>query len=514
MYSASQWAAVGLSLVVCGVAFFYADELARLIPADKISSTSAFTDAEHALFLASMQYHARGKPHHSKNRLAFCCSADVDVSIRATDLMDKFDHSHDIQPRHHERINSNVELMESFGHYFSQGAAAEQSMSSAEAFRKVVTLAKSIPTVESSLGGNAAQMAQRAAYEGNEVLLGGAVGADMRALFHPKVQVVGSVDEGGHEDVHLVLEYAKGDAFNNLVSPRANRYYLNHDVYNARLSVLEDFDKALESFKPNMVVIGGLQLMEVETDEDRRYKRLQDLSAMLQRITSTKSTLAHYEFAAASDFTLFDDTVKLVLPYVHSVGFNEQELAILHHFLVTGEELVTTSSRPSVSMVTSQLADVIAYAAKAAALHKADPSAVAPLHRLTRLHFHTLQFHILCQKRDSGWQNPMTALMQAALISSKLACGDRTRGLQGADISIAPSLVEILLPRSTPLTSSITWDIDPRSPTATWTEGDFQCFIVPMLACKKPDHTCGLGDNISGMGMAYHGHEFPSTDDQ
>ncbi|RHY90338.1 hypothetical protein DYB37_009755 [Aphanomyces astaci] len=214
--------------------------------------------------------------------------------------------------------------------------------------------------------------------------------------------------------------------------------------------------------------------MEVDTDEDRRYSRLKDLSAMLQRLTATKSTLTHYEFAAASDFTLFDDTVKLVLPHVHSIGFNEQELAILHHFLMT------------------------------------DPTAAAPLHGLTRLHFHTLQFHILCQKRGSGWENPMTALMQAALISSKLACGDRSRGVKGADISIVPSLVEILLPRSTPLTASgITWDIDPRSPTATWTEGDFQCYVVPMLACKKPDHTCGLGDNISGMGMAYHGHAFP-----
>ncbi|KAF0707210.1 hypothetical protein AaE_013726 [Aphanomyces astaci] len=351
MYSASQWAAIGLSLVACGVAIFYADELSRLIPVDKASSTSAFTDAEHALFLASMEYHARPKAHHTKNRLAFCCSADVDVSIRATDLMEKFEHSHDIVPRHHERINSNVELMESFGHYFSQGAAAEQSMvctsihcrpllsfapSSAEAFHQVVQLAKSIPTVESALGGNAAQMAQRAAYEGFEVLLGGAVGTDMRTLFHPNVQVVGSVEDGGQEDVHLVLEYAKGDAVNNLVSPRANRYYLNHDVYNARLSVLEEFDQALTTFNPNMVVIGGLQLMEVDTDEDRRYSRLKDLSAMLQRLTATKSTLTHYEFAAASDFTLFDDTVKLVLPHVHSIGFNEQELAILHHFLMTG----------------------------------------------------------------------------------------------------------------------------------------------------------------------------------
>ncbi|KAF0684548.1 Aste57867_23466 [Aphanomyces stellatus] len=509
MYSISQLAALAFSLVVCGVAYFYAEELSRLVPLNTSSSNSAFTDAEHSLVLTSLQYHSRPKTHHTKNRLAFCCSADVDVSIRATDLMAKFEHTKDIATRHHERIHSTVELMESFGHYFSQGAAAEQSMSSAEAFHQVVKLAKSIPTVQSSLGGNAAQMAQRAAYEGIEVLLGGAVGDEMRGLFHPQVQVVGNIDAGGHEDIHLVLEYSKGDAFNNLISPRANRYYLNHDVYNARLSVLEEFDAALDAFGANMVVIGGLQLMEVDTDEERRLARLRDLSTVLKRLDAKKTSVTHYEFAAASDFTLFDDTVKLVLPYVHSIGFNEQELAILHHFLVTGEELVTTSSRPTVATVTSQLADVIAYAKKAA-LHNAaaKPSEqLAALGSLSRIHFHTLQFHIMCQKAGSGWENPLTALTQAALLSSKLACGDRSAGLKGSDISINPSLVEILLPRSTPLANGLTWDIDPRSPMMTWTEGDFQCYIVPMLACKKPDHTCGLGDNISGMGMAYHGHD-------
>ncbi|CAK4701593.1 unnamed protein product [Aphanomyces euteiches] len=488
MYSLSQWTAVAISVVVCGVAYFYAEELSRLVPLNTSSSNSAFTDAEHELFMASMVYHSRPKAHQKPNRLAFCCSADVDVSIRATDLMEKFEHAHDIQPRHHERINSNVELMESFGHYFSQGAAAEQSMSSAESFRHVVQLAKSIPNVESSLGGNAAQMAQRAAYEGSAVLLGGAIGDEMRSLFLPQVQVVGSVDTGGHEDIHLVLEYAKGDKFNNLVSPRANRYYLNHDVYNARLSVLEDFDSALESFQANMVVFGGLQLMEVDTDEDRRLKRLQDLSAVLRRL-GQQETITHYEFAAASDFTLFDDTVKLILPHVHSIGLNEQELAILHHFLITGEELVTTSSRPSVLTVTTQIAEVIAYAKKAEQLNQAQGTPIAALGSLSRIHFHTLQFHIICQKRESGWENPMTALMQAALISSKLACGDRSRGMKSSEMSINPSLVEI----------------------ADIFLGDFQCYIVPMLACKRPDHTCGLGDNISGAGMAYHTHKKEET---
>ncbi|OQR98842.1 hypothetical protein ACHHYP_07744 [Achlya hypogyna] len=492
MYSISQLAALVVAAGICCIAVFYADELSQLVPSE--TSTTAFSQAEHALFLEAMEYHATPPARRHRNRLAFCCSADLDVSVRAVELMAELDASStSIAPQHHERIASTRQLQESFGYYFSKGAAAEQSMSSAAAFHDVVQLAKSLPGVTQAIGGNAAQMAQRAALESSDVLLGGAVGDEMRSHFHKNVRVVGSVDAGGHEDVHLVLEYAKQDAFKNLKSPRANRYYLNHDVYNAQLSVLEEFAAALPGFNADLVIIGGLQLMEVDTNEARRFERLQTLGAVLAGLP----TLTHYEFAAASDFTLYDDTVKLVLPHVDSIGFNEQELAILHHFIVTGEELVTTSSRPSVQTVTSQLAQVIEYAAQAKAR-----GAGAPLSRLSRIHFHTLQFHILCH--TDVWDSPTVALMQSALMSSKLACGDRSNGPRSRDMTIDPALVEVLLPRSTPLTADITWNIDPRAPIKSWTQGAFQCHIAPMLACKKPDHTCGLGDNISGTGMAYH----------
>ncbi len=90
----------------------------------------------------------------------------------------------------------------------------------------MVQLANSIKGVEHSLGGNAATMAQRAAIEGSNVLLGASIGKDMRRHFHPRVQVVGHLQDHEHEDVHLVLEYAKGDKFNGVESPRANRYTL------------------------------------------------------------------------------------------------------------------------------------------------------------------------------------------------------------------------------------------------------------------------------------------------
>ena len=54
------------------------------------------------------------------------------------------------------------------------------------------------------------------------------------------------------------------------------------------------------------------------------------------------------------------------------------------------------------------------------------------------------------------------------------------------------------------LIRGLTVDVDPFSPVVSWEEQDFTCHLVPMLACKKPDHTAGLGDNISGTGMAYH----------
>ncbi len=46
-------------------------------------------------------------------------------------------------------------------------------------------------------------------------------------------------------------------------------------------------------------MIGGLQLMEVETDETRRLARLTELSSVLQTLF-LKGQLSHYEFAAVS----------------------------------------------------------------------------------------------------------------------------------------------------------------------------------------------------------------------
>ncbi|GLE09254.1 hypothetical protein PINS_up020863 [Pythium insidiosum] len=549
MYSASQLVALGVSLAVCVAAVLYADLLSSLLPTRSVM----LTEAEQHQVLSTLVFHTT-KSHRQQlqqqqeasgdsdsttraPRLAFCCSADLDVSVRAVDLMTRVHqvekeahagrhkkhavhhskrsaYSKTLEKEHHERIGDLRDLQESFAFYFANGAAAEQSMSSPEQFREVVKFANEMKGVKHKVGGNAATMADRASVEGCEVLLGAAIGKEMRKHFNSKIQLVGHLDDHEHEDVHLVLEYSKGDKFRGHESPRANRYYLNHDIYNARLSVLEEFEDALDAFGPDLVVIGGLQLMEVETDEERRLARLTKLSEVLQNLF-VKKIPTHYEFAAVSDFTLFDDTVRLVLPWVDSIGLNEQELYILHHYLVTGEEGTATNSRPTVAQISAQLNDIIRFASKARdAFSSSKKSAAADeklaLAQLSRIHFHTLQFHIICQRSDSQWEDPTTALIQSALMSTKLACGknptDPSVMRHSSEMEVDPARVEVLLARELLISQSqsLKVELDPFSPVIKWEEEDFTCRLVPMLACKKPDHTAGLGDNISGTGMAYH----------
>ncbi|KAL3667805.1 hypothetical protein V7S43_007356 [Phytophthora oleae] len=552
MYSASQLLALGVSLAICAAAVFYADFLADLFPTQEAS----LSVVEQQQMLASMVFHATKSGDAAANgadkeareppRLAFCCSADLDVAVPAVELMQSVQEverqhlqkknkknkgfnkagksSEGLIKRHHERIGSLMELQESFSYYFSSGAAAEQSMLSPEQFREVVALADALPGVKRKVGGNAAVMAERASAEGCVVLLGAAIGKEMKPYFvDPTIQLVGHLEEHQHDDVHLVLEYSSGDEFRGHKSPRANRYYLNHDVHNARLSVLEEFEQSLDTFKPDLVVFGGLQLMEVETDERERLMRLKALSEVLQNLFLAQ-TPTHYEFAAVSDFSLFDDTVRLVLPWVDSIGLNEQELYILHHYLVSGEEGTATTSRPTVAEISSQLHDIIQFASKAKKNFQssgqdkdANKESVA-LAQLSRIHFHTLQFHIVCQKEGSMWEDPTTALVQSALMSSKVACGkppapgasddsDKPKPMRtSAEMEVDPERIEILLARQQILSKrqGLKVDLDPFSPVVTWQEADFQCHLVPMMACKKPDHTAGLGDNISGTGVAYH----------
>jgi ADP-dependent glucokinase len=44
----------------------------------------------------------------------------------------------------------------------------------------------------------------------------------------------------------------------------------------------------------------------------------------------------------------------------------------------------------------------------------------------------------------------------------------------------------------------------PDDPVVMWTTDRYQCAMAPVPVCKDPVKTTGLGDNITGTGLAYH----------
>lgn len=68
-------------------------------------------------------------------------------------------------------------------------------------------------------------------------------------------------------DIHLVLDYSQSSKWGNLTAKRTNRFYLNHDTENIHLNFLDVFHEKLNSFGPDLYLIGGLHLFNnVDSD--------------------------------------------------------------------------------------------------------------------------------------------------------------------------------------------------------------------------------------------------------
>ncbi|KAK2151151.1 hypothetical protein LSH36_374g04045 [Paralvinella palmiformis] len=174
-----------------------------------------------------------------------------------------------------------------------------------------------------------------------------------------------------------------------------------------------------------------------------------------------------------------------VIPKVTSLGLNEQELAFLSR-VMNGphQDIFDTMGRPEVHKVT----DIMTWILKTYGKDK------LPQSRLTRVHFHSLTFHMLSVQPES-WSN----------IKSAVAAGSRAAGLQACDTDILnQDLSELRIPDVLKLYNGgedVMFDVD--NPVMTFGHDGFQFALSPVLVCKNPLKTVGLGDAISATGLLY-----------
>merc|ERR1719193_363827 len=90
-------------------------------------------------------------------------------------------------------------------------------------------------------------------------------------------------EEEADDDIHLILEYAKDEAWEHLVAPRANRYIIHSDADNPWITSLEPLVKSMSAFDPHLLVIGGLQMLDnfPGFQDGERMQRLSELAKFL-----------------------------------------------------------------------------------------------------------------------------------------------------------------------------------------------------------------------------------------
>ncbi|XP_078056028.1 ADP-dependent glucokinase isoform X2 [Mustelus asterias] len=426
-------------------------------------------------------------PSSSWSRVAVGVNACVDVVVCGIGLLKALglDAGNNVD---HDTLQSREDLTETFSYFMEKGVAAERFFADKKLFQKIAQTASELPGAKHFVGGNAALIGQKLSTNPNlTVLLCGPVGPKLHELLGNQIIVppdsLQAVDE-----YHLILEYQAGDTLGETKAPQANRFIFSHDVSNGEMNEMETFIASLEEFEPELIVLSGLHMMEGQGDEERN-RRLQEVSLLISEIPNEISV--HLELASMTDTTYMNTIVEQVLTLVNSIGLNEQELLFISQ---AGSGPHSSQEHwngaPDIGMVSDIIFWLLKEYGRINTRKDSD---------LTRVHFHTLAYHILATV-DGYWSNQISSVAAGARVAGSQACGTDT---------IDPSKVvlnspkEFVLSQTDAVLKNKKMTLSPTNPVRVWQREGISFFITPVLICVNPIRTVGLGDSISAEGLLY-----------
>lgn len=357
-------------------------------------------------------------------------------------------------------------------------------MSNSTIFRRWVAEAKLLNGSRLSIGGNAPVMANRFAMEGWEVLLGANMKQDLRQKLHKSVTVTGKADNLDSDDYHLILEYDIGEEWEEFTAPRANRFIVHSDYSNMMLASADAFAEALHQFKPSLVIISGLQMLDNFCfDPDIRTKKLKEISKLLASLPPT--TKVHFEMASFTEERLLSELIEYVIPYADSLGMNEQELADLCSMYEHGNITVASDPFPRVASTLDRIRTLYSRIKKGSSRGRS----------LTRIHVHTLAYQAIFISKHSDWQHINSAVAKASLTAYRHVCASKQVDVELAKVIMDDSFTVSAKPGShrMPLVDA--------APVSCWGEDDGRVCVAPNLVCTTVHQTAGGGDNISAAGL-------------
>lgn len=284
------------------------------------------------------------------------------------------------------------------------------------------------------------------------------------------------------DEIHLILEYARGEQWGTVTAKCANRIIFSHDVSNSELSTLEEFEKHLLQFNPDLVILSGTHLLD-RYDQQFYEQRVKQIAKTLQ--TVSKHVPIHLELASTSNVKFCELLTRMLLPLVDSVGLNEQELQFIAQSTnaYKPRDGVSTFRAPEIGY----LADLMYW------------MLTTYSGRLSRVHMHSLTYHII-GVASNRWENS----------ASSVAAGARVAGLQACNVTrfnkrdftlLIPEIISFSVEDEYLRRSPVVFSGD--SPVMTWKRNQITFYFTPVLVCNHPIKTVGLGDAISSTALIH-----------
>ena len=350
-----------------------------------------------------------------------------------------------------------------------------------------------------------------------DVLLGGIVGKQLDLLLQSNIKTVEK--RGSQEDpIHLILEYPKGATWNGMIAPRANRFIVVSDEYNANLKAFEPmmkyvFKEQRENRYYDALIASGLNQLE-GLKKENRMARVLEIKETLKMLHPR--TPIHLELASMADRNFLKRMAEELLSISDSFGLNEEELAMLYEVL--GGRYATILDGKIISkdplkvftrdQLTGKIPEPRAVAlALAYIMDYIDilPSSSFGNRRITRGHFHSLGYHLIVSRLNSNKQSwtPLldSAVAQGSITATLKACDFPNDGIYNNRVK--QNDIEMISPLSFKTSDGSNIELSLDNPVATWVEGQYRFFYAPVLICHVPKVTVGLGDSISSNGLAY-----------
>ncbi|KAF2074331.1 hypothetical protein CYY_004352 [Polysphondylium violaceum] len=449
----------------------------------------------------------------SDKTVAVGYNTNLDLIVDATDLLEALKLSpskSSVSPS--QTINNLDQFEKTFSYYFKSGSAAERFVQDESTFKEIIDKALSLPKKTFFTGGNAGIMANRLAKENCNVYLNGVIGSQLKQMLDPKVKVLPyeTKEKQDYDEIHLIMEYGQKNQWGDNKSPRANRFIVSNDVTNSNLLTMESFHKHLDilSEKPDLILLSGLHLLNQNTQKQRIHdmmdllKKIPYSSDASEFLTPAKNIPVHLELASIASENFIRMLANSVIPYVDSLGLNEQEIGFL--YTATGGDKYTMDDfkQPTVNVAVEAITHIFNRIVQAEDTAQMGLDLMSQWRTTTRIHFHYLTYHIVAIRKNSAWS------------SEKASASVAASSIEATNQACAFDSVELHLPlefkvdyRYTP-GSTKTITINKSSPVTKWQDSGIEFHIAPVLVCQSPSKTVGLGDSISTIGFLYQTVKF------